>query len=109
MANPPNQTTMASTRKNRFIYRFSADLLLLYSYIIWRVPGLNCLGRVIVRGGIMPHNTRDQDAAKGATEAEDHKISENVGLQEQLGHRDQELDVKGCGLRFSRTWAKSRT
>jgi hypothetical protein len=36
----------------------------------------------------MPHSTSDQDTAKGATEVEDHKEPGNVGLQEQLGHRD---------------------
>jgi hypothetical protein len=37
---------------------------------------------------------RDQDAAKGATETEDHKTSGNVGLQQQQGHRDQNPLIK---------------
>ena len=38
----------------------------------------------------MVHSKSDQDTAKGATETEDHKVSGNLGMQEQLGHRDQD-------------------
>jgi hypothetical protein len=42
----------------------------------------------------MTYGTNDQDTAKGATETEDHKIPDNVGLREQLGHRDQDPMLK---------------
>lgn len=42
----------------------------------------------------------DQDTAKGATETEDHKISGNIGMQEQLGHRDQDPMIKGADTDF---------
>jgi hypothetical protein len=42
----------------------------------------------------------DQDTAKGATETEDHKISGNIGLQEQLGHRDQDPMLKDADSDF---------
>jgi len=48
----------------------------------------------------MPHSTPDQDTAKGATEAEDHKIPGNIGLQEQLGHRDQDPMLKDADSDF---------
>jgi hypothetical protein len=48
----------------------------------------------------MPHSTRDQDTAKGATEVEDHKESGNVGLQEQIGHRDQDAMLKDADSDF---------
>ena len=48
----------------------------------------------------MPHNSPDQDAAKGATEAEDHKNPGNVGQQEQLGHRDQDSMLKDADSDF---------
>ncbi len=48
----------------------------------------------------MPHSTRDQDTAKGATETEDHKDSGNTGLQEQLGHRDQDPMLKDADSDF---------
>ncbi|MGA1985600.1 MAG: hypothetical protein ABSG72_04975 [Candidatus Sulfotelmatobacter sp.] len=47
----------------------------------------------------MPHSTRDQDTAKGATEVEDHKAG-NAGLQEQLGHRDQDPMLKDADSDF---------
>jgi len=51
----------------------------------------------------MPHSTHDQDTAKGATE-EDHKAGDqkdgNVGLQEQLGHRDQDPMLKDADSDF---------
>jgi len=48
----------------------------------------------------MPNNTNDQDAAKGATETEDHKTPGNTGLQEQLGHRDQDPMLKDADSDF---------
>lgn len=48
----------------------------------------------------MPFSKRDQDTAKGATEAEDHKIKGNIGLQEQLGHRDQDPMLKDADTDF---------
>ena len=48
----------------------------------------------------MPHNPPDQDAAKGATEAEDHKNPVNVSQQEQLGHRDQDSMLKDADSDF---------
>jgi hypothetical protein len=42
----------------------------------------------------------DQDAAKGATETEDHKTPGNTGLQEQLGHRDQDPRLKDADTDF---------
>jgi len=38
----------------------------------------------------MTDPARDQDESKGATEEVDHDKRGNVGLQAQLGHRDQE-------------------
>jgi hypothetical protein len=43
---------------------------------------------------------RDQDTAKGATEREDDKTAGNVGLQEQLGHRDQDPMLKDADSDF---------
>lgn len=48
----------------------------------------------------MLHSKDDQDTAKGATETEDHKIPGNVGMQEQLGHRDQDPMLKGADTDF---------
>jgi hypothetical protein len=42
----------------------------------------------------------DQDVAKGAMETEDHKGDGNIGLQEQLGHRDQDPILKGADSDF---------
>jgi hypothetical protein len=42
----------------------------------------------------------DQDLAKGATETENHETSENIGLQEQLGHRDQDPMLKDADTDF---------
>jgi hypothetical protein len=44
--------------------------------------------------------TTDQDTAKGATETEDHTIPGNIGLQQQLGHRDQDPLIKGADTDF---------
>lgn len=48
----------------------------------------------------MVHSKSDQDTAKGATETEDHKVSGNLGIQEQLGHRDQDPMLKDADSDF---------
>jgi hypothetical protein len=48
----------------------------------------------------MAQNEPDQDLAKGATETEDHKTPGNVGLQGQLGHRDQDPMIKDADSDF---------
>jgi hypothetical protein len=48
----------------------------------------------------MPHSTRDQDAGKGAMETEEHKVPGNAGLQEQIGHRDQDPMLKDADSDF---------
>jgi len=48
----------------------------------------------------MVQPTIDQDTAKGATETEDHKVPGNIGLQQQLGHRDQDPLIKGADTDF---------
>jgi len=48
----------------------------------------------------MPHTTPDQDTAKGATETEDHNTPGNAGLQDQLGHRDQDPMLKDADSDF---------
>jgi len=42
----------------------------------------------------------DQDSAKGATETENHEVAGNVGLQEQIGHRDQDPMLKDADSDF---------
>jgi hypothetical protein len=37
----------------------------------------------------------DPDRAKGATEPEEHHHDGNIGLSDQLGHRDQDPRIKG--------------
>jgi hypothetical protein len=48
----------------------------------------------------MLHSRPDQDAAKGAKETENHQGPGNIGLQEQLGHRDQDPMLKGADTDF---------
>ena len=48
----------------------------------------------------MLQSNDDQDTAKGATETVDHKISGNIGMQEQLGHRDQDPMLKAADTDF---------
>lgn len=48
----------------------------------------------------MEQSSHDQDTAKGATVAEDRKIPGNVGLQEQIGHRDQDPMLKDADSDF---------
>ena len=42
----------------------------------------------------------DQDMAKGAMETENHEVAGNIGLQEQLGHRDQDPMLKDADSDF---------
>ena len=48
----------------------------------------------------MPDARIDQDTAKGATETENHDSPGNIGLQEQLGHRDQDPILKDADTDF---------
>jgi hypothetical protein len=48
----------------------------------------------------MPHSQPDQDIMKGAQETEDHKVPGNIGLQAQLGHRDQDPMLKDADTDF---------
>ncbi|HUA17015.1 MAG TPA: hypothetical protein VMG31_17100 [Verrucomicrobiae bacterium] len=48
----------------------------------------------------MYSKTLDQDAAKGAKETEDHKIAGNIGMEKQLGHRDQDAMLKDADTDF---------
>jgi len=48
----------------------------------------------------MPQNNHDQDTAKGATETENHQGAGNIGLQNQLGHRDQDPMLKDADSDF---------
>jgi hypothetical protein len=42
----------------------------------------------------------DPDRAKGAVEIEEHHHDGNLGLSEQLGHRDQDPLLKGADTDF---------
>ncbi len=42
----------------------------------------------------------DQDVAKGAMEQDDHQTPGNIGLEKQLGHRDQDDLIKGNDTDF---------
>jgi hypothetical protein len=42
----------------------------------------------------------DPDRAKGAIETEEHNHDGNLGLSEQLGHRDQDSRIKGADSDF---------
>jgi hypothetical protein len=42
----------------------------------------------------------DQDAAKGAIETEDPKTRGNIGMEKQLGHRDQDPMLKEADSDF---------
>jgi hypothetical protein len=48
----------------------------------------------------MLHNRHDQDFGKGAREEEDHKIPGNIGMEKQLGHRDQDPMLKDADSDF---------
>jgi hypothetical protein len=43
---------------------------------------------------------RDQDAAKGATEEENHNTPGNIGMEKQIGHRDQDSQLKDADSDF---------
>ena len=45
-------------------------------------------------------SANDPDRAKGAVEIEEHHHDGNIGLEEQLGHRDQDPRVKGADTDF---------
>lgn len=40
------------------------------------------------------HTSKDQDKGKGATEKDESHQDGNTGMQEQLGHRDQDPQLK---------------
>lgn len=40
------------------------------------------------------HTSRDQDEGKGATEQDQNHGEGNPGMQGQLGHRDQDAELK---------------
>lgn len=40
------------------------------------------------------HTSRDQDKGKGATEQDENSQEGNPGLQGQLGHRDEDAELK---------------
>ena len=56
--------------------------------------------QVMVRGAFMAQKEVDQDSAKGATETENHEVAGNIGLQGQLGHRDQDPMLKDADSDF---------
>jgi hypothetical protein len=48
----------------------------------------------------MANTTRDPDESKGATESDGRGNSGNIGMQEQLGHRDQDPLIKDADTDF---------
>lgn len=48
----------------------------------------------------MANAKHDPDESKGATESEDQKTPGNVGMREQLGHRDQDPLIKDADSDF---------
>ena len=40
------------------------------------------------------HTSRDQDKGKGATEQDENSQEGNAGMQGQLGHRDEDAELK---------------
>jgi len=48
----------------------------------------------------MMQSKMDQDVQKGASEIEHNKPEGNVGMQEQLGHRDQDAMLKDADSDF---------
>lgn len=48
----------------------------------------------------MTEHKRDQDESKGATEENLDNTPGNAGLQGQLGHRDQNSDIKDADSDF---------
>jgi hypothetical protein len=53
-----------------------------------------------MRGEMMPHSTPDEDETKGATESDDPATRGNVGMEKQLGHRDQDPMLKDADSDF---------
>ena len=49
---------------------------------------------------IMANNKIDEDLHKGAIETEGHEVPGNIGLQQQLGHRDQDPTLKDADTDF---------
>lgn len=43
---------------------------------------------------------RDPDGSKGATESDGREALENVGMREQIGHRDQDPLIKDADTDF---------
>jgi hypothetical protein len=43
---------------------------------------------------------RDQDAGKGATEEQDNNTPGNIGMERQIGHRDQDSQLKDADTDF---------
>lgn len=52
-------------------------------------------------------NNVDQDTAKGAMETENHETPGNIGLQRQLGHRDQDPMLKDADTDFPEPYRSS--
>ena len=48
----------------------------------------------------MTDTKRDQDAAKGATEEDDRNTPGNIGMEQQIGHRDQDPRLKDADTDF---------
>jgi len=48
----------------------------------------------------MTERKRDQDESKGATEDDVQNLPGNAGLQGQLGHRDQDPEIKDADSDF---------
>jgi len=40
------------------------------------------------------HTSKDQDKGKGATEQDENSQEGNTGMQGQLGHRDEDAELK---------------
>jgi hypothetical protein len=51
-------------------------------------------------GENMTKGGADQDIAKGAIEEDDHETPGNIGMEEQLGHRDQDPMLKDADSDF---------
>jgi hypothetical protein len=49
---------------------------------------------------VQGHDAEDQDSAKGATEIDAPVPPGNIGMQEQLGHRDQDPMLKDADSDF---------
>jgi hypothetical protein len=46
------------------------------------------------------YSKRDPDKSKGATETDGREVPGNVGMEEQLGHRDQDPLIKDADSDF---------